>query len=666
VAGFLRFFGSYPSLAQIKEISGSFIIDVPPPGSVSPEGTGKVLMVGEFADMTYAVSVDAATGLVTTKYQPVEIFSSQDLLDKVGGWDATLGEFGVSQGNGFAELRNKSFPNGLVLVPLNLASSNGTRLVRHLPTNVSAADPSPVVPLQPALVGAGFEFKSAANRVRTAARATFTDAAAITSGVNGASGINATVAFFIFTAVGETFITKGVQEGDAVVIGVIGAAGDNGNATLATTFRVRSVDLETQLTLETQDGAATVINAAPVAALAYRVHPGATADTGGVHQYSEVGAYLLPARPLDALFAAAAIVSPTVAPPSATASFCDALSGLRLLVMPGGGGGLAFTAAVQAPNVVASVTLDALYLAALNATISDDDPVGDVDLVLCARTSQNIRTFLKQHVLTAAQNALLRMTCIAPALTVLSLATVVSGSDASGVAQTRDERVVYNWPGARTFIPEAVGFSVKGSDALLHTDGFVDTFATGWAMCIMSNLLPERDPAQSADPVATIMAFVTGLQRGAPQLGLAEHKALKRNGVMALRITKEVGPVFQEGITTSLIDGRTDINRRRFADFAELSLAKRYNLYAKLPLTQADKDAIVTETDEFWASLKSEDNPAAARIDDYQVDANSGNTPDRLEQGIFIVVSRGKMTPIGKFIGVQAEIGPTVKIQTTL
>lgn len=135
-AGFVRRFSSFPGLEQLTLIEGAAIIDLPPPGQIEGVGVGTVALVGEFADVTFGTTVDTS-GNVSTKGNPVEIFSPQDLLNKLGGFDETLGEFGGALGNGFATLRGRRFSR-LVGVPVNIASAKGVRYFRHLPGCKSA------------------------------------------------------------------------------------------------------------------------------------------------------------------------------------------------------------------------------------------------------------------------------------------------------------------------------------------------------------------------------------------------------------------------------------------------------------------------------------------------------------------------------------------------
>lgn len=155
MAGFIRRFGYYPGKETITQIEGAVIIDLPPPGSISGVQTGCVAIVGEFTDATYAVTC-AANGDISADPTPTEVFSGQDLQNKVGGFDETIGEFGGDFGNAFCSLRNKRFPR-LICVPVDnvtptSTTNKGVRLWRELPTNKSATNAQPIVPVSGGVV----------------------------------------------------------------------------------------------------------------------------------------------------------------------------------------------------------------------------------------------------------------------------------------------------------------------------------------------------------------------------------------------------------------------------------------------------------------------------------------------------------------------------------
>lgn len=649
---FLRRFGQYPGNSVVTQIEGITIIDLIPAGAALGVGSGVACVVGEFVDMTYATAV-SATGVVTTKPQPVEVFSDADILAKVGGFDETIGEFGKSCGNGFVEVRGHQF-NRLVVVPVNLASSNGIRLWRDLPTNRSATDSTPITVVSPATVLAGREFKNGANRVRVAKRVTFTGGLDVAHAVDGAQASNTgPAATGVFTSASAGFVAAGVAKGDLLVLGVIGGAGVPG------TYRILSVDSATQLTVERLDGA--TFTWAVVAALPYRVHSRAHADSGPSAALADVGGYVVPARPLDATVTAAALLTPSLIPPANAATSWDPLSGLTGAVMPGGGGGLAYTAAVQAPNAASAAGIDALYALAIDSLLADSPPASDDNITWAARKSSSIAVKLRTHAATQSGQGRGRVVVVSPALDQVSLTTV--GGDAyPGVGANRSERTFYSWPGALTFVQEAIGFNVRGADGVLYSDGNLDVTGDSFLASVMSVLNPERNPGESSATTRRALQSVLGYQRAAPVLGIGEYTYMRQQGVCGLRVDRTAGPLFQSGVTTSLVSGEKNINRRRFADFVQDSLAEELGPFNKLPVDDNFIDGVLTQATSFLEGLLSPNDRRLSRIEDYRLDAKSGNTDDAKKAGIFVLNVQVKMLSTADFIVVPVAVGPGLSL----
>lgn len=659
--GFSRRFQYFPGFETITQIEGVVIVDLPPPSSIQGVNTGVACIVGEFADMTYAVAV-SSTGAVTTSPQPVEIFSGQDLLDKVGGFDSTIGQHGNAGGNGFVTLRNKRFAR-LIVVPVNLASAGAGRAWRDLPGNLSLTSATPVVPLLGGTAAAGREFKSGVNRVHIGARALFTNIGHYKNGVDGAvTNAGAPAATQTFNAAGGAFLTA--YNGGPVPKGAILQLGLTGTGS-GGTYRVQTAAVSnTALVVEKLDGSS--FDWTTAAAQPYRLHPQTDADTGGIGgvnaALADTSGYKLPCRPLDATIAAATNLAPTVIPTAATATTWDQLSGLTLRSHQSNG--FVYTALVQAVNAANDSTIDALYSTAVDSLMGDAAPARDVNLLVSSRASDTIRTKLKSHVLDASSLGVGRTAQISPNLQTVSVAAAIA-SAAPGVGATRNERVDYSWPGAKTFVPEAVGFSLGTADGLTTTDGVLDVPGDAWLTAVLSNLPPERNPGQAAPPVPLVLAPVAGIQRGVAALGMADYMALKANGIAGLRMDRNTGPQFQSGITSSLTSTELNINRRRFADFLEDSIANSLAEFVKLPLTQALKDDILTTIDGFCGTLLSPSNLSAQRIDGYLIDAISGNTPTTTAQGIYVVIVKVRMTPTADFLVLQAEVGNTVDVSVS-
>lgn len=662
MAGFVRRFGFFPGVETITLIEGVVIVDLPPPGPVQGVSTGVVGMVGEFADMSYATQVDAS-GVVTTLCRPVEIFSGQDLIDKVGGWDSTIGQHGNAGGNGFVSLRNKKFSR-LVLAPINLASGGAGRAWRQLPTNLSATQAIPAVPLAGGRVEAGREFRNTSNRVKLAKRISFTAIGHFKNGTDGAITATSSAATQTFVSAGGGFLTAQnggpVKKGTLLVLGQIGGAGALGAN--AATYRVTTdAANNTDLVVQKLDG--TNFDWTTGTAQPYRLHPETDGDTGGTGgiatALADAAGYTLPCRPIDATIAAATLCTPTVIPPAPAAGSWDSLSGLMLRSHVSSG--FVFDTNVQAPNAANHASIDALYATAFDAMAQDNAPMREVNIVFSSRSSTTIRSKARSHVLLSSESGFGRIACISPNLQTVSVATAIGDAD-PGVGATRNERVSYAWPGAQTFVPEAVNVSIGTADGLTTIDGLLDVPGDGWLAAVLSNLPPERNPGQAGPPVDTVLSPVLALQRGLAQMGVGEYINFRAQGVVALRLDRTSGPIFQSGITSSLTSGQKNINRRRMADFIQDSVSQRLVPFTKQPLTQGLKDSATGEVDAFLNQLLSPNNPAAQRINAYSVDDVSGNTPAMSAQGIFVIIARVRTLSTADFIVFQTEIGESVVV----
>ena len=647
---FTRRFASFPPSQVISQIEGVVIVDLPAPASIQGVSTGVVGVIGEFADMRYATAVDG-NGNVTSKLRPVEVTSAQDMINKVGGWDETLGDFGGDDGNGYMAVYGKRFSR-LILCPVNLASSKAVRLFRELPTNRSTTDARPIGVMQGATIPAGTEFKSTNDRVRLATAATFTSTQAYANGTDGVQSAGTGPAHS-FVSAGADFVAAGVQVGDALVVGVIGGTGSPG------TYRITAINNATTLEVEELDGESSTWSAG--SALPWRIHEAATFDSAGFTGQQAVMAaaagFTLPARPLDATIVADTSLTPTVAVAASTAVSWNPRSGLTMRT---GAAGLPYTAAVQAPNSTSTSEIEALYSAALNALLEDSDPVREISIVVTARTSDTIRSLTAGHVLEASADGKGRMACIAPSINEVDTSTVLSNAY---VGANRDERMVFCWPGVQQFVEPSIGFRIKNANGQYTTTGYLDVRADIFMASVLSNLASERNPGQSTDPVPLCLSPVMSFQSGnLTPFSMTDYILFKQNGICALRNDRSAGWLFQSGVTTALSSNQKNINRRRMADEIQDSLAAAYTPYIKQPLTSQLRSAIDSATVAYLAGLKSSNNPAAQRIEDFVVDSVSGNTPELTAQGIHVVIVKVKMLATADNIVLQAEVGQTVNI----
>lgn len=687
-AGFIRRYGYTPSVDEITAIEGVIIVDAPPQGGIRGAGSNCSAVIGEAADMSQACTVNTS-GEVLSDVRPVEIFGGADLLAKIGPCDPFLGDFGGDMGNLFVELRNKRFSR-LVVAVIDLLSpaaypatkQHAVRLWRGLPTNTSATSVVPIVPITSVAVPAGTEFKTGANRFRTASRVVFTADAPVSTGVDGTTANAVVGATATITRATGSFVTDGVDVGYVVVAGSLNAAALSQNLLCASAGLLRVTAVNTnglEITVQRMDGSNFTDGATweVGAALAYRVYPPAVADSGGEYVLTGAAGYTVLCRPLNATLPNAATpqapISPTTAATAPSGTAWEPLSGLKLAAHPTGD--LTFDNQVHGvagtgtnyPNT--NATLRTRYLDALDALAADEDPSNAVNFVTAARKDATVRRLLRAHCLAQSAAGLTRNTAISPSLDQLTLSTIIGSADpgAGGVGgAVRDERVTYCWPGAQTFIPELVNVTIACADGTSTRDGMIDTTMDTWLSSLLTYLQPECNPGQALDPVPLAFAAIAGYQRGTPKLKMADYILLKQYGVCGLRIDRQLGPILQSGITTSLTAGQTNQNRRRMADYIQDSIAARYNLLVKALATQARKDALVSETVAFGAELVSKNNPSAARIDSFSVDDRSGNTPALEARGIFTIISRWRMLATLDELVAQTDVSPDAITTTVL
>lgn len=672
-AGFIRRYSYFPGTEELTAIEGVVIVDQKVPGGIDGASYGVVAAVGECADMSLTCVVNSS-GQVVSSYRPAEVYGGSDLVNRIGPIDSKLGKFGAEMGNLFVELRNKAFSR-LVVQPVDLirpasgTTQYGIRVWRDLPTNRSATDTTPIIPVSGYSVPAGTEFRSGSNRAYLAQKVNFTGLAPRSVGIDGVTLSVVGGATRTITRVAGSFVTDGVIVGDAVIVGSLTSATgtQNGDCALAGTLRVTAVNSNgLEITVQKQDGSdfTDTVDWRVGAALAFRVHVGSDADSGYTGALSAAGQYTVLARPGVGTIAAnvapgTTTLTPYPVPTASSSTYWAGDSGLAGTTHPTGA--LTYDADVHAVNPSTTSLIRARYQEALDALKNDDTPTNVISVVTCARKDSTIQSYLRLHCLDCSARGLTRDYVLAPTLTTVAKATVL-GSAAPGVGGSggavRHERGFYSWPGSRTFIPELVGISIACPDGTTTDDGIVDVTTDTWLAALLSKLQPELNPGQAAEPVPTVLAPIIGYQRGCPTLDMNDYILFKQAGICALRMDRVVGPIFQSGITTSLTTGETNINRRRMADFIQDSLAARYNQMAKMLGRQSIKDALLSESDAFLADLLSENNPDAQRIDSYLLDDKSGNTPALGAQGVWIIRHKVFMLQTLDVIVAQSEIGP--------
>lgn len=284
-------------------------------------------------------------------------------------------------------------------------------------------------------------------------------------------------------------------------------------------------------------------------------------------------------------------------------------------------------------SALSEAAIDAAYADAINATTDINSVTREANVIFSARQSNAVRSALRGNVRTASSTGSFgRMACVRPPLnTAKDVAT--SGSAAPGVGATRDQRVVYCYPGFNTFVPLIAKLGLNGGDGFT-ADGNVDVGSDGFMASIMSQLPPEENPGQ----LTAFTDAVNGIETGDQVQGfqMEDYIVFRAKGIAGARMDDGVA-IFQSGVTSvdpSVFPNLRNIARRRMADFIQDSLARRGKAFGKKLSTFVRRKAFANEVRQFLESLLSRNNLAAQRIAGFTVDSKSGNTQRTLALGI--------------------------------
>lgn len=158
-------------------------------------------------------------------------------------------------------------------------------------------------------------------------------------------------------------------------------------------------------------------------------------------------------------------------------------------------------------------------------------------------------------------------------------------------------------------------------------------------------------------------------QTGAQTAGISElnDEGITRGDLILLReagiSTLEKGHglfLFRSGVTTDLTSGKTEITRRRSADFLQLSAADRLRFFVKGKNTLEARAQMAGELVAFSAGLRDQNRI----IEEFAVEQESVNTAAQRAQGIEKLLWRVKLLGHILFLVLETEIGTGVVVET--
>lgn len=210
---------------------------------------------------------------------------------------------------------------------------------------------------------------------------------------------------------------------------------------------------------------------------------------------------------------------------------------------------------------------------------------------------------------------------------------------ATDAASFRSDRIIYCHNSPYTLDPE--------------TALQIQTLPTSWMCSILSQTDVDIHPGEEATKRFT--AGITKLT--AEDLTREDYITLKEAGVASLE--RDDGFLFVSGVTTSLTSGKTQITRRRMADFLQLSAADRLKFFVKKKNTPTNRNIIVGELTAFSQSLQDQERV----VELYEIDNTTVNTDASRAQGIEKVLWRVRIIGHMLHLVLETEIGTGVTIE---
>lgn len=316
---------------------------------------------------------------------------------------------------------------------------------------------------------------------------------------------------------------------------------------------------------------------------------------------------------------------------------------------------------------LSSTQLDARYLEAIDATLDDNTDGRFANVIASARTSPTIQTALRQNALSATQAGLAARKAVSrPRIgTSRDDARAITGQ---GVGVNRDERFFYLFPGVTHVIPEILAVGARGGVGF-SDDGIVQVGADSWYCSVRSILNPEEDAGQKLNDTDVGGLPILALEdaynkdKGGVSLTIDDYKSFKANGIIAGRISRTSGFVFQSDVTSVLPSQDlelADANRRFFGDYLIDSYFDIALPFVKKLQSTKRRLAYDAKLRGFHRGLAPPGQPDAQRLAGFEI--TDQTTQEQRDQGLDIKEIRVKMLSTFKSMVLNVEVGTTVTI----
>lgn len=164
------------------------------------------------------------------------------------------------------------------------------------------------------------------------------------------------------------------------------------------------------------------------------------------------------------------------------------------------------------------------------------------------------------------------------------------------------------------------------------------------------------NPEENIGQLTEFLDWVVGIERGnsdVQALTIDDYKAFKAAGIMAPNLLGT--PELQSAVTSSLVAGRLNANRRAFTDYLLDSLSEFARPFQKKLTTKTRRAQFIGSLKGFTGSLVR-----AERAERDVIDGVSGNTAQSVAAGIYWVKVTVKMLSTMDVIVIDGRVGVDV------
>lgn len=309
---------------------------------------------------------------------------------------------------------------------------------------------------------------------------------------------------------------------------------------------------------------------------------------------------------------------------------------------------LGFWSVTNASSVtrLSKTQLDLRYKEALERTLDANSPAAVARIVISARSSANIDSYLLQNVKDASAAGMLapRRAIFGPPVGT-AISTAISDAGL-GVGYNRDDRRIYTFPGIRKLVPE-IATATSSNGVGFNDSGIVETPAVALYAFMRARLPAEKSCGENPlyNEIGSLNGYgFQGIESaydatlGGSSLVSPNYVQFKALGITAITKVPGQGYLFQSDLSSvdpDLDKARSPASRGFLVDEVAIGLWKVGVPYKDTLTSPANVQGLLSEVESYLARLKAEGQPDRQRIYDFAVALESSE--DDLKNGFLIL-----------------------------